>query len=128
MKIRFLENCPVAIVGAEFHVPERSFTNDTVGALSGASNDWIYQRTGIKERRISDAEANAADLGIAAAEKLLTKLNRDPEDIELLLTGTVTPPHFFPSTACLIQEGIKAKNAAASDINTGCSNGLPRTY
>lgn len=124
MKMRFLDSCSVAIVGAEFHVPERTFTNDVIGAFSGTSSEWIYQRTGIKERRVADAEINSVDLGIAVAEKLLTRLGKKPENVELLLVGSVTPPYFFPAAACLVQEGVKAKNAAAFDINAGCSSGV----
>lgn len=87
------------------------------------SDEWIYKRTGIRERRIAEENTTAADLGTYAAKNLIRQLQLDPLEVELLLVGTLSPPHFFPATACLIQERLGAKKAAAFDINAGCSGG-----
>ena len=88
------------------------------------SDEWIISRTGIQERRIAAKDECTSDLGVQAAKAALKAAKLKSEDIDLILVATLTPDHIFPSTACLIQEKIKAKNAAAIDIQAACSGYL----
>lgn len=117
------------IVGWGSGLPERVVTNFDLEKLFETSDEWITQRTGIKERRIADPDKgeNAVSLGTEAALKALkssakygdTEIN--PEDIDLIICATATGDYLFPSTACLIQEKIGAVNAAAYDLSAACS-------
>ncbi|MDP6685600.1 MAG: beta-ketoacyl-ACP synthase III, partial [Candidatus Omnitrophota bacterium] len=84
-------------------------------------DEWIMTRTGIKERRIASKDQAASDLGVNAAKVAIEDAGLKPEDIDLIITATVTPDTLCPSTACIIQEKIGAKNAAAFDINAACT-------
>lgn len=109
-------NC---ILGTGMYVPDNILTNNTLEEMVETSDEWIYSRTGIKERRISTV--NTSVLGIRAAEDLLSKINKDPNDIDLIIFCTITPDHYTPSCACLVQKSIGAKNATAFDINAACT-------
>ena len=85
------------------------------------TDDWILQRTGIRERHIVDAGVATSDLGQAAAQKAIANAGLEPDDIDLIVVGTVTPDMFFPSTACLIQHKIGANRAWGFDISAACS-------
>jgi 3-oxoacyl-[acyl-carrier-protein] synthase-3 len=78
-------------------------------------------RTGIKERRIAEKDVASSDMGIEAAKIAIADAGLKPEDIDLIITATITPDMTFPATACIIQDKIGAKNAAAFDINAACS-------
>ncbi|CAI8029283.1 3-oxoacyl-[acyl-carrier-protein] synthase 3 [Geodia barretti] len=88
------------------------------------SDEWIRQRTGISERRIAEDDVATSDLCIHAARWAIKNAHIDPLDIEMILVATVTPDRFFPSTACYVQKGIGAKNAAAMDISAACAGFL----
>ncbi|CAI8013311.1 3-oxoacyl-[acyl-carrier-protein] synthase 3 protein 1 [Geodia barretti] len=88
------------------------------------SDEWIRQRTGITERRIAEDDVATSDLCIHAARWAIKNANIDPLDIEMILVATVTPDTFFPSTACYVQKGIGAKNAAAMDLSAACAGFL----
>src|SRR5690606_22970459 len=85
------------------------------------SNEWIVERTGIRERHLADKETRTSDLGALAAQRALADAGLDPMDLDLIIVATSTPDFVFPSTACLIQAKIGAKRAAAFDVQAVCS-------
>ncbi len=87
-------------------------------------DEWIVSRTGIKERRIVSGETAASDLALKAAERALEAAGVGPLEIDLIVVATITPDMSFPSTACLVQDKIGAKKAAAFDISAACSGFL----
>jgi 3-oxoacyl-[acyl-carrier-protein] synthase III len=117
------------IVGWGSGLPKKVVTNFDLEKLFETSDEWIFQRTGIKERRIVDPDKgeNAVSLGAEAAVNALNssvKYNDSqikPEDIDLIICATATGDYLFPSTACLIQEKIGAVNATAYDLSAACS-------
>jgi 3-oxoacyl-[acyl-carrier-protein] synthase-3 len=109
------------ITGTGFYVPERVLTNDDMAKLVDTSDEWIVERTGMHERRMAAPGQAASDLAFAAAEKALAEAGVKPADIDLILVATVTGDMLFPSTACVLQEKLKAKNAAAMDLSAGCT-------
>ncbi len=106
-------------LGAE--VPERVVTNADMAKVVDTTDEWIYSRTGIKERRfVADDEA-ASDLAARAAEKILTEAGMDPLELDTLIIPTASPDHLFPATATLVADRIGAHRAAAFDILAGCT-------
>ena len=112
------------IVGVEHYVPEKVLSNFDLEKMVETNNEWIVSRTGIKERRIAEPGTGASDLLLPAVEQLLKNTNTDPSEIDLIIVGTVTPDMIFPSTACMLQEKIQAKNAFCFDISAACSGFL----
>ncbi|CDF58831.1 beta-ketoacyl-ACP synthase III [Thermobrachium celere] len=108
------------LIGLGSYVPKRVVSNDELSKYVETSDEWIVTRTGIKERRLSEGE-NTSDLGSIAAKRAIEMANISPEDIDLIIVSTVTPDYFTPSTACVIQKNIGAKNAACFDLNAGCT-------
>ena len=109
------------IVGIGSYLPEKRLTNKDLERIVDTSDEWIRSRTGISERRITTPEEAASHLGTEAARKALENAGIAPEEVDLIIVPTVTPDMFFPATACLIQNNIGAKNAAAFDISAGCT-------
>lgn len=109
------------VTGIGHSVPEKVLTNLDIEKLVETSDEWIVQRTGIKERRITTEDETASTLAIAASQEALARANVDPIDIELVVVGTVTGDYIFPSTSCLVQEAIGAKHAGAYDIGAACA-------
>ncbi|MDD4179156.1 MAG: ketoacyl-ACP synthase III [Candidatus Margulisbacteria bacterium] len=109
------------IIGTGSCLPPKIVTNDDLSKLVDTNDEWIRERTGIQERRVSDAATATSDLGVVAAEKALAKAKVSPEEIELILVCTCSPDMLFPSTACIIQDKLNAKNAAAFDLSAACS-------
>ena len=108
------------IICFESYVPEKIITNDELSNIVDTSHEWIYTRTGISKRRISTVE-NTSDLAINVGKALIKNSNIAPEDIDIIIVATITPDHLTPSTACIVQGAIGAKNALAFDINVACS-------
>lgn len=108
------------IICFESYVPEKIITNDELSNIVDTSHEWIYTRTGISKRRISTVE-NTSDLAINVGKALIKNSNIEPEDIDIIIVATITPDHLTPSTACIVQGAIGAKNALAFDINVACS-------
>jgi 3-oxoacyl-[acyl-carrier-protein] synthase III len=109
------------IVGIGRYLPEKVVTNADLEKIMDTSDEWIRTRTGIEERRIADENTNTSDMGFAAAKKAIQDAGITPEDIDLILVATVTPDQPFPSVACMLQERLGAKKAAAMDVSAACA-------
>ncbi len=106
------------------YVPEKRVTNDDLALLVDTSDEWIRERSGISERRIvSDGQANS-DLSVKAIENAFQGRDLRPEELDLIIVATVTPDMMFPSTACIVQDKIGAKNAWSFDLSGACSGFL----
>jgi 3-oxoacyl-[acyl-carrier-protein] synthase-3 len=112
-----------AITAVHGYVPEHILSNEDLAKLVDTSDEWITSRTGIKERRIMKDGASS-DMAAAAVKMLLEKKGIDPLDIELVIVGTVTPDHPFPSTANIVCDKVGMKNAWSYDVNAACSGFL----
>jgi 3-oxoacyl-[acyl-carrier-protein] synthase III len=103
------------------YVPPRILSNADLEKMVETSNDWIFERTGIRERHLVDKGVATSDLAVEAAKKALAERGLQPTDIEAILVATVTPDMFFPSTACLVQHKLGAKGAWGFDLSAACS-------
>jgi len=109
------------IVGWGMAVPDHVLTNGELTALVDTSDEWIRQRTGIAERHIAAEGETTSNLSLRAAQAALEVADLDPSHLDLIIVATVTPDHIFPATACLVQDALGAKKAAAFDLSAGCS-------
>jgi len=109
------------ILGLGCYLPPKKLTNSDLAKIVETSDEWITSRTGIRERRIASKEVATSDLGADAARLAIKDAGLSPEDIDLIITATITPDMAFPATSCIIQDKIGAKNAACFDINAACS-------
>ncbi|WP_121609593.1 beta-ketoacyl-ACP synthase III [Mesobacillus foraminis] len=109
------------IIGIGRFVPERVVTNVDLEKVMDTSDEWIRTRTGIEERRIAGDDVDTSDLAYKAAVKAMEDAKVAPEDIDLILVATVTPDQPFPSVACMIQEKLGARKAAAMDVSAACA-------
>ncbi|MGE5245317.1 MAG: beta-ketoacyl-ACP synthase III [Betaproteobacteria bacterium] len=112
---------PTAIRSLATYVPPRLLTNADLERMVDTSNEWILQRTGIRERHIVEAGVGTSDLAREAALKAIARAGLTPDDIGLIVVGTVTPDMMFPSTACLVQTKIGAHRAWGFDVSAACS-------
>ncbi|MBM3193745.1 MAG: ketoacyl-ACP synthase III [Chlamydiae bacterium] len=103
------------------YLPKKILTNQDLEKLVDTSDEWILLRTGMKERHIADEGEYTSDMGAKAAKIALERAKLDPSDVDLIIVATLSPDYTFPSTACLIQAQIGAKNAAAFDIQAACT-------
>ena len=110
----------IEIIGTGRYVPENKVTNHDLAALVDTSDEWITQRTGIKERRISLGE-DTTEMAVQASLKALEDAGYRPEEIDLIILATVTPTYYFPSAACLVQARLGAGQATSFDISAGCT-------
>ncbi len=109
------------IAGTGSYLPERILTNAELETMVDTSDQWIRERTGIRERRIAADGQTTGDLAEIAALRAMEAAGVDASEIDLLLVGTTTPDLVFPSTACLVQARLGANGCAAFDINAACS-------
>ncbi|HDP16298.1 MAG TPA: ketoacyl-ACP synthase III [Candidatus Omnitrophica bacterium] len=109
------------ILGLGCYLPPKRLMNSDLEKMVDTSDQWIMTRTGIKERRIAEKDVASSDLGIEAAKIAIEDAGLKPDDIDLIIAATITPDMLFPATACIIQDKIGAKNAAAFDISAACS-------
>ncbi|MFA6075237.1 MAG: beta-ketoacyl-ACP synthase III [Negativicutes bacterium] len=116
-----MEICSAGIIGLGMYVPEKVVTNADIEKIVDTSDAWITEVTGIKQRHVVEADVTTSDLAVRAAEAALKDANVAVEDINLIIVATASPDMFFPSVACLVQNRIGAKNAAAFDLAAGCS-------
>jgi 3-oxoacyl-[acyl-carrier-protein] synthase-3 len=112
---------PTRIASLATYVPPRVLTNADLERMVDTSDEWILQRTGIRERHIVEPGVATSDLGKEAASAAIAKAGLTPDDIGVIVVGTVTPDMMFPSTACLIQHKIGAHRAWGFDLSAACS-------
>lgn len=111
----------VGILGIGHYVPEKIITNFDMEKMVDTSDEWITERTGIKQRHVAAPEQATSDMSLIAAQRALEDAGVSAEEIDLIILGTASPDYEFPSTACLVQARLGAKNAAAFDLAAGCS-------
>lgn len=111
----------VGILGIGHYVPEKIVTNFDLEKIVDTSDEWITERTGIKQRHIAAPGQATSDMSLIAAQRALTDAGVAAEELDLVILATASPDHAFPSTACLVQDRLGAKNAAAFDLSAGCS-------
>ncbi|MBM3977350.1 MAG: ketoacyl-ACP synthase III [Planctomycetes bacterium] len=111
----------VGIAGTGSYVPERVVPNSEFEKFLDTSDEWIVQRTGIRERRFAAPGQATSDLSLIAAQRALENAGMKAEDLDLIVLGTLTPDFLLPSTACLVQDRLGAKRAAAFDCNAACT-------
>lgn len=111
------------ITGVGMYVPEKVLDNKYFESIVDTSDEWITTRTGIKERRMIENGATS-DMAVYAVQDLMKTSGLKADEIDCLIVATITPDMFFPATACLIQEKIRAKNAWGFDLSAACSGFL----
>lgn len=114
----------VMILGTGRAVPEKILTNADLEQMVETSDEWIVARTGIRERHVAEPGAALSDLVTEACRLALEDAGVQPEELDLIILGTVTGDMKFPATACFVQEKLGAKNAAAFDLSAACSGFL----
>lgn len=119
-----LPNRTVSIIGTGSYVPDRVLTNADLEAMVETTDQWIIDRTGIRERRIAAEGEFTSHLAAAAARSAMENAGVTADELDMILVATITPDTFFPSTACHVQRIIGAKNAACMDVNAACSGFL----
>lgn len=119
-----MKGISVGVLGTGSAVPEHVLTNADLEKMVDTSDEWIVSRTGIRERRITDANTASSDLSVAAARKAIADAGIAAEDIDLIICATVTPDYMFPATACLVQDRLGIKKTGAFDLSAGCSGFL----
>ena len=115
------ESLRAAITGTGAAVPGKVLTNADFEKMLDTSDEWITQRTGIKERRVVTEGQTTATLGTEAARKALADAGIEATDLDLILCATVTPEMLLPATACFIQHALEATDVAAMDVGAACS-------
>jgi 3-oxoacyl-[acyl-carrier-protein] synthase-3 len=111
----------VALIGIGSHVPERVMSNDEIATMVETSDEWIAQRTGIRERRIAAEADSSATLGAEAARRALLSAGIDAGELDLIVTATASPDYYFPATASLIGERLGAGEVAGYDLSAACT-------
>jgi len=111
----------VVIVGTGTYLPSKILTNYDLEKMVDTTDQWITERTGIKERRIANEKETPSEMGAEAALIALHNAGLTPEDLDLIIVATTTPDTIFPSTACYIQQKIGARRVPAFDIQAACS-------
>jgi len=103
------------------YVPPRLLTNTDLEKMVETTDQWITERTGIRERHVVDKGVATSDLSVEAAKKALAERGITPSDLDAIIVGTVTPDMFFPSTACLVQHKLGANGVWGFDVSAACS-------
>ena len=117
-----MEPIRATITAVGHFLPEDKLTNFDLEKMVETNDEWIRTRTGIEERRIlKDPEKATSYMAAEAAKEALEEAGVQPEEVDLIIVATVTPDYIFPSTACLVQDAIGAKNAFAFDLSAACS-------
>lgn len=112
---------PVGITGVGAYAPVKKLTNFDLEKIVDTTDEWITTRTGIKERKIASENEATSDLAVKAAQMALEDAKINPSELDLIIVASVTHDMWFPATACIVQDKIGAKNAAAFDLEAGCS-------
>ncbi|MFS1513237.1 beta-ketoacyl-ACP synthase III [Chengkuizengella sp. SCS-71B] len=116
-----MSNISVGIIGTGKYVPEKILTNKDLESMVETNDEWIKGRTGIEERRIIAEDQATSDLALKAADQALKNAGIEAEDLDLIVVTTVTPDMPLPSTACILQDKLGARKAAAYDLSAACS-------
>jgi 3-oxoacyl-[acyl-carrier-protein] synthase-3 len=111
----------IGITGLGTHVPERVMTNAELAQIVETSDEWIRERTGIRERRIAADDEALTDIAMPAATAALADAGADPAEIDLLICATVTPDMMFPTSSALMADALGMPKAAAYDLLAGCT-------
>lgn len=114
----------VAITGTGAYTPARVLTNADLEKMVDTSDEWIFTRSGIRERRIAADNEYTSDMAAQAAQNALAAAGLAPDALEMIIIGTATPDMAFPNTGCLVQRLIGAKNAFCMDLSAACSGFL----
>ncbi len=109
------------ILGTGSAIPDKILTNFDLEKMVETSDQWIVERTGIRERRIADDKTAASDLGLAACRRAIEDARIDPEEIEIIVVATSSPDMLFPSTGCVVQSQLGIGNIPALDVSAACS-------
>ncbi len=117
-------NYQVCIAGTGSYLPERVMTNEELAKRVDTSDEWIFSRTGIRERRIAAEGEYTSHMASAAGRKALEQAGLDAADVQLIIVATITPDTLTPATACYVQQQLGASKAVAFDISAACSGFL----
>ncbi len=109
------------MTGTGMYVPDRVLTNRDLEHMVETSDEWIRERTGIRERRIAAPDQASSDLAVIAAQRALESAGLEPKDVDQIVLATTTPDRFLPSCACTVQAKLGAVNAAAYDVFAACT-------
>jgi 3-oxoacyl-[acyl-carrier-protein] synthase-3 len=112
---------PIGITGLGVHVPEKVVTNDDLAQMVDTSDEWIVQRTGIRERRFARDDEALTDVALPAARLALSRAGAAPSSVDLLVCATVTPDMMFPTSSALLADELGMPDAAAYDLLAGCT-------
>ncbi len=114
----------IKIVGTGSYLPEKILTNFDLEKMVDTSDEWIMERTGIKERRIAKPEEATSDLACQATKRALAMAGMKASELDTIIVGTSTPDTVYPATACWLQKALGVKGSAAFDVSAGCSGFL----
>ncbi|MCX7100039.1 MAG: ketoacyl-ACP synthase III [Methylobacter sp.] len=112
------------VIGTGGYLPDEIRTNEQISQIVDTSDSWIFERTGIKSRRIAGPEETASSMAEIAARQAIEAAGCSPDDIDLIIVATGTPDRVYPSTGCLLQQRLGIKNCVAFDIQAACSGSI----
>lgn len=112
------------IVGVGAYVPKPVVTNSDLEKMVNTSDEWVVQRTGVRERHVAEEGQVTSDLALRAAQQALERAGVEPEELDLIVVGTSCPDMFFPSTANFVQHKLRAKRAGSMDLSAACAGSL----
>lgn len=112
------------VIGTGGYLPEQVRTNQHISQMVDTSDEWIYERTGIRSRHIAGATETASSMAEIAARQAIDVAGIDPESIDLIIVATGTPDRVYPSTGCLLQQRLGVKHCVAFDVQAACSGSL----
>lgn len=112
------------VIGTGGYLPEEVRTNEQISQTVDTSDSWIFERTGIKSRRIARADETASSMAEIAARQAIAAAGCDAEEIDLIIVATGTPDRVYPSTGCLLQQRLGIKNCVAFDVQAACSGSI----
>ena len=121
LTVRPIVGCRCKITALGTYVPPQVLTNQDLEKMVDTNDQWIMERTGIRERHVLAKGLGTSDMCVEAAKKCLAQRGIEASEVEAIIVGTVTPDMMFPSTACLVQDKIGAKGAWGFDVSAGCS-------
>ncbi|HEY4831579.1 MAG TPA: beta-ketoacyl-ACP synthase III [Waddliaceae bacterium] len=118
------EKVRARIIGIGSYLPDKVLSNTDLEKMVDTTDEWIFSRTGMRERRIAAAHEASSDMAIAASKKALEQASVPPEEIDMILVATATPDYLMASTAAIVQARLGANRAAAVDIQAACTGYL----